>query len=159
MQKLIDQYFKVLQHLLTGLLVLLLIPVFLQVFSRFIPIIPRYLWTEELARFAFVWIILLGSSIAVRDQSHFHVDVLPRFSSSIEHILRLLLLGVMLLLAFVFAIGGYQFAHFGSTQHSEIAGLPMWTIYLAWPIAGFSWILFLTEQVYHHFLRNQKTNL
>ena len=159
MQKLIDQYFKVLQYLLTGLLVLLLIPVFLQVFSRFIPIIPRYLWTEELARFAFVWIILLGSSIAVRDQSHFYVDVLPTFSPVVENLLRLVLLGVLLLFAFVFAFGGLEFVRFGLTQHSEIAGMPMWVIYVAWPIAGFSWIVFLTEQVHRHFLHRQKSNI
>lgn len=151
MQHLIDRYFRLLQQLLTGLLVLLLVPVLIQVLSRFIPFIPRYIWTEEIARFAFIWIILIGSSIAVRDQSHFHVDVLPRLSAGREHLLRLLLLMFMLLLAIVFIVGGFQFAVFGSTQSSEISGLPMLTIYIAWPIAGISWAVFLVEQVYEYF--------
>jgi len=48
-------------------------------------------------------------------------------------------------------VGGYQFARFGATQHSEIAGLPMLAIYIAWPLAGLSWILFIVEQIYQHF--------
>ena len=35
------------------------------------------LLTEEAARFCFVWIIMIGSMIAVRDRSHFDVDLLP----------------------------------------------------------------------------------
>lgn len=151
MKTIIHQYFKALQFLLTSLLIILTIPLLLQITSRFISFIPRYIWTEEIARFAFIWIIMIGSSIAVRDQSHFHVDVLPTFSKRIEHFLRIVLLICMLLLAAVFILGGYQFAQFGATQHSEIAGLPMLTIYIAWPIAGFSWLLFLIEQVYDHF--------
>lgn len=157
MRHLIHQYFKLLQWLLTSMLVLLLIPVLIQVLSRFIPFIPRYIWTEEIARFAFIWIILIGSSIAVRDQTHFHVDLLPRFSAEREHILRILLLMFMLLLAIVFVIGGYQFALFGATQASEISGLPMLTIYIAWPIAGLSWIVFLVEHLYLQFHNQQKS--
>lgn len=157
MSTFIARYFKFLQVVLTSMLILLLVPVLLQVIARFVPFIPRYIWTEEVARFAFIWIILIGSSIAVRDQTHFHVDVLPRFSPKREHYLKIILLVLMLLLALVFVIGGYQFARFGSTQHSEIAGLPMLTIYIAWPLAGLSWILFLIEQIYQHFAQQQKS--
>lgn len=150
-----DQYFKLLKWLLTAMLILLLIPVLLQVISRFVPFIPRYIWTEEIARFAFVWIIMIGSSIAVRDQSHFHVDVLPKLSAKRESLLRIILLICMLLLAIVFVLGGYQFAKFGATQQSEISSLPMLSIYIAWPLAGISWVLFLIEQIYQHFLQQQ----
>jgi TRAP-type C4-dicarboxylate transport system permease small subunit len=34
---------------------------------------------------------------------------------------------------------------FGWDQLSEIAELPMWMIFIAWPIAGATWILFLGE--------------
>ncbi|MEM6631907.1 MAG: TRAP transporter small permease [Bacteroidota bacterium] len=156
MQVFLNRYFLFLQKTLSGLLILLLIPVLLQVFSRLIPFIPRYIWTEELARFAFVWIIMLGSSVAVRDQSHFYVDLLPNSWSKYGHLLRLVGFVFMLLLALVFLIGGYYFTQFGATQHSEIAGLPMWVIYIAWPLAGLSWILFLVEQVYQEF-RSRET--
>lgn len=155
MQTFIDRYFRLLQSLLTGMLVLLVVPVLIQVLSRFVPFIPRYIWTEEMARFAFIWIILIGSSVAVRDQSHFHVDVLPKLSARFEQVLRLLLLLCMLLFAIVFMVGGFQFTLFGATQSSEISGLPMLTIYIAWPLAGLSWTFFLVEQVYQYFSQQQ----
>lgn len=151
MKNFIQKYFEVLQLLLTLMLMLLLIPVFLQVLSRFLPFVPRYIWTEEIARFAFIWVIMLGAMVAVRENTHFKVDFLPSLSPVWERRLELILLILLLLMSLVFLVGGWQFALFGSTQLSEIAGLPMLAIYLAWPIAGFSWILFLLEQVYDHF--------
>lgn len=151
MRKLINLYFHFLKHVLTGMIILLIVPVFLQVISRFVSFIPRYIWTEEIARFAFIWIILIGATVAVRDHTHFKVDLLPHFGIKTERALHLLLLILMLILAFVFVIGGWQFARFGATQSSEISGLPMLTIYIAWPLAGLSWVLFLAEQIYDHF--------
>ena len=151
MRRAIDLYFQLLKILLTGMITLLVIPVLLQVLSRFIGFIPRYIWTEEIARFAFIWVIMLGATVAVRDKTHFTIDILPRFKPSIENAIKIILLIAMLLMAIVFIIGGIQFAKFGATQLSEISELPMITIYIAWPIAGFSWLVFLVEQVYEHF--------
>jgi len=47
----------------------------------------------------------------------------------------------------IFVTYGYQFAKFGSIQTSEIAGLPMLSIYIAWPLAGLTWLVFLGEKV------------
>ncbi len=151
MRTLIQKYFEFLQLLLTLMLMLLTIPVLLQVLSRFLPIIPRYIWTEEVARFAFIWVIMLGAMVAVREKTHFKVDLLPNLGAVWERSIKLVLLVLMLLISIVFLIGGWQFAQFGATQYSEISGLPMLAIYIAWPIAGASWILFLIEQVYDHF--------
>ena len=45
-------------QLLTGLLsfsvAILIIPVSLQIFSRYTDLIPSYIWTEEMARFLFI---------------------------------------------------------------------------------------------------------
>lgn len=153
----LDRYFRLLQHLLTAFLVVLLVPVLLQVLSRLVPFIPRYIWTEELARFAFVWIILIGSSVAVRDQGHFFVDILPSLPKRYEHLIRLVGYSCMFFLAIIFIWEGYAFTQFGFTQQSEIASLPMWTIYIAWPLAGMSWMLFLIEKVYDEFLNPANT--
>ncbi|MBW1995592.1 MAG: TRAP transporter small permease subunit, partial [Deltaproteobacteria bacterium] len=77
MRKLVDGYYRLLKVLLASLMGLLMIPVGLQIFARYIGLIPRYIWTEEMARFCFIWIILIGSMIAVRDGTHFSVDLLP----------------------------------------------------------------------------------
>jgi TRAP-type C4-dicarboxylate transport system permease small subunit len=45
----------------------------------------------------------------------------------------------------VFVWWGIEFVRFGWDQLSEIAELPMWTIFVAWPVAGITWMLFLGE--------------
>ena len=49
---------------LTGLLALsvavIIIPVTLQMISRYTALIPAYIWTEEMARFLFIWMIMIG---------------------------------------------------------------------------------------------------
>ena len=158
MRKIIETYFQLLQLLLTIMLMVLVVPVFLQVVSRFVPFVPRYIWTEEIARFAFIWVIMLGATVAVRENTHFKVDLLPEFTPAVERGLKLFMLILLLLLSLVFLLGGWQFALFGSTQQSEISGLPMLSIYIAWPVAGFSWLLFLVEQLYDHFDEQNELN-
>jgi len=145
-RKILDGYYRLLQVALTLLMTALLVPVTLQILSRYTGLIPRYIWTEEIARFCFIWIVMVGAMIAVRDGTHFDVDVLPKGSPKVEAGLRLFVHLAMLLASLIFVTYGYQFAKFGSIQHSEIAGLPMLSIYIAWPLAGLTWIAFLGEK-------------
>ena len=145
-EKILGGYYRLLQILLTVLMAGLLIPVVLQILSRYTGLIPRYIWTEEIARFCFIWIVMIGAMIAVRDGTHFDVDILPKLKPKTEAALRLFTHIAMLAVALIFVTYGYQFAKFGSIQTSEIAGLPMLTIYIAWPLAGVTWMAFLGEK-------------
>ena len=55
MKTLIDFYFKLLNWLLVATVAILVVPVTMQVVSRFTGLIPSYIWTEELSRFLFIW--------------------------------------------------------------------------------------------------------
>jgi TRAP-type C4-dicarboxylate transport system permease small subunit len=146
LKKIIDLYYRLLQVVITGLMLALIVPVAMQILSRYTGLIPRYIWTEEIARFCFIWIVMIGAMIAVRDGTHFDVDVLPKGSVRAQAISRLFVHFAMLLAALIFVIYGYQFAQFGAIQRSEIASLPMLTIYIAWPLAGLTWLIFLAEK-------------
>ena len=45
----------------------IIVPVTLQIFSRFTDLIPPYIWTEELARFLLVWMVMIGAMMGVRE--------------------------------------------------------------------------------------------
>ena len=146
MRSVINGYYRLLQRLLTVLMALLIVPVCLQIFSRFFSFVPRYIWTEEIARFCFIWIILIGSMVAVRDGSHFAVDLLPQPRTARgEAIARLFVDAMIFLVAVIFIVWGWPLVKFGLLQESEIAELPMVTIYAAWPVAGLTWVVFLAE--------------
>ncbi len=130
------------------LLGVMLVPVTLQIVSRYTGWIPKYIWTEEVARFCFVWLIMLGSVIAVRDGSHFEVDLLPVPDDPRKAARgRLLVSGLMLVLALAFAWFGVEFTRFGAAQQSEMSGINMASIYVSFPVAGLSWCLFLLEKI------------
>ena len=151
MRTFIDRYYRFLKLLLTVLMAGLLIPVSLQIFSRYTGFIPRYIWTEELARFCFIWIVLVGAIIGVRDGTHFTADFLPHPASKrVEALIRMFSDSVVFLVALIFVIWGWPLLQFGLMQESEMAELPMVFIYAAWPIAGISSILFLIERFGEH---------
>ena len=151
MRKFIDLYDRFLKALLTGLMALLLVPVTLQILSRYTGLIPRYIWTEELARFCFIWIVLVGATIAVREGTHFTADFLPHPKSHrLEAVARMFADFVVLLVALIFVVWGWPLVKFGLLQESEMAELPMVWIYAAWPIAGLTSVLFLGERFAAH---------
>lgn len=148
-KRLIDGLYRGLQILLTLLMGLLLVPVCMQILSRFVDVIPRYIWTEEAARLAFIWIIMLGSMIAVRDGTHFDLEVLPLPKTprgrALMRVVRHLM---MLLVALIFVWFGYEFSLFGYNQESELTGLNMLAIHIAWPLAGVAYTIFLFEKLW-----------
>lgn len=139
-------YAALLSHLLALSVAILIIPVTLQIVSRHTDLIPSYIWTEEMARFLFIWTVMIGAMIGVRESTHFEVDLLPQMGPRGEAVARILgRLGV-LALALVFVWAGIQFTRFGWYRISELAELPLWLIHIAWPIMGLTWLVFLGEQ-------------
>ena len=53
----------------------------------------------------------------------------------------------ILVMAVVFVIAGIEFTRFAWYRTSELAELPLWMIHVAWPVAGFTWIVFAGEQI------------
>jgi TRAP-type C4-dicarboxylate transport system permease small subunit len=139
--------YRFLKLAITLLMGLLIVPVSLQIFSRYVGFIPRYIWTEEVARLCLIWIIMLGAIIAVRDGTHFDLDVLPRPKTSRGMAAaRLVTHAGIAVVALTFLVFGWRFALFGFDQSSELTGLNMATIHIAWPFAGLAMLLFLAEK-------------
>lgn len=146
-QRFTAAYAWILSQLLVLTLVVLIVPVTLQIFSRYTTFVPTYIWTEELARFVFIWTIMLGAIMGVRESAHFDCDVWPETGPRVDAFGRLLGRIGVLLTAMVFVWAGIEFTRFGWNRQSELGDLPLWTIHLAWPVAGVSWIVFLGEQM------------
>ena len=86
--------------------------------------------------------------IAMRDGTHFAVDLLPPPKTNRGKALTNLFVDfIILLVALIFIIWGWPLVKFGLLQESEMAELPMVFIYMAWPLAGLTWLLFLGERL------------
>jgi TRAP-type C4-dicarboxylate transport system permease small subunit len=137
----------VLSILLVITVAVLIIPVSLQIFSRYTELIPSYIWTEEMARFLFIWTIMIGAMIGVREGTHFEVDMWPRLAPRPAAAVRLVSRLGVLIIAVVFVVTGIEFTRFAFNRTSELAELPLWMIHVAWPLTGASWLLFCGEQI------------
>ena len=143
MQKFLDGYYRLLDWLLAATVGILIVPVTLQIVARFTDLIPHWIWTEEMARFLFIWMVMLGAMVGIRDGSHFDVDVWPELKPKANALLRIVGNVFVLAFALVFIWYGIKFVQFGWSQNSELAELPMAFIFVSWPLAGLTWILFL----------------
>jgi TRAP-type transport system small permease protein len=144
-KRFLDGYHRLLTWLMAATVAILIVPVTLQIISRYTALIPSWIWTEELSRFLFIWMIMLGSMVGVREGTHFVVDVWPQLSPRAAAKLQMVANFFVLVFALVFVGWGVQFVRFGWDQASELAEMPMVFIFSAWPIAGLTWLLFLGE--------------
>jgi len=139
----LESFCAVLRVLLAVLVGTLVIPVAMQVIARYTGIIPVYLWTEELATFIFVWVVMIGSVLAVWEGTHFDVHVLP---DSENPLILLIQKSIVFLLVggfgFLFAWYGIDYAKFGGIQHSVMMNANLMVTHITVPLAGLFWGIF-----------------
>ena len=109
----------------------------------FIQVIFRYLldyslsWSEELSRFAFIWLCFLGTAYLVLGNRHLRVtiveDIVPR---GVRVALRVLQYLAALFCTAIFLDGGVDIAGNEWRQLSPALQLPMGYVYLIIPIAA-----------------------
>lgn len=145
MKAFLDLWHRILTWLMAASVAILLVPVCLQIFSRYTELIPRYIWTEEMSRFLFIWMVMLGAMIGLRERLHFDVDLWPQLPARADAVLRIIANVFVLVFTGIMIYWGIEFTRFGWKQTSELADLPMWMIFIAWPLTGITWLMFLIE--------------
>ena len=119
MRRLINGYYNLLTVLLGVSVALLVLPVTLQMIARFTALIPSWIWTEEMARFLFIWMVMLGAMIGVRDGTHFDVDLWPELAPRTNAMFRLVSTAFVLVFALILIILVIEFGR-GSLRDKVI---------------------------------------
>lgn len=147
--RLLETFCQGLRILLGCLMASLAIPVSMQVISRYTGIIPTYLWTEELATFIFVWVVMIGSMVAVWEGTHFDVVVTPDAKSPLGMLLQKCVVYVFVgIFAVLFAWYGIEYAKIGAIQSSVMMRANLLWTYITVPIAGAVWAVFIAYRLY-----------
>jgi TRAP-type transport system small permease protein len=103
-----------------------------------------------------VWVVFLEASLGVKERRHFYVNFLPdNLPPAVETAVNLIYYALMYLIALIFTGYGYRFFMGGAGQHSQIIGFNLGWIYVTVPLAGVSWLLFLTENLITDFFRKE----
>lgn len=110
--------------------------VLLQVLMRYLFAYPNP-WSEEVSRYCFIWLSLLGASLAVEHRAHFRFDqvtgkLAPRAKKAVEAFATAVVLGLALLL-----IGtGIALMDLTVGERSPALNLPVALVYAAAPVSG-----------------------
>lgn len=134
-----------LELLVIAVMVVLVVDVLWQVFTRFILKDPST-WSEELAVFMLIWVSLLGAAVALNRGAHLGIDYfvgkLPPRKRLYTEIFAFLC--VALFSFTVMILGGIELVR--STlrlgQQSPALGIQVGYVYLAIPISGFFLVLY-----------------
>lgn len=127
---------KIVIYLCIVMFVMVIVSCSLQVFTRYV-INAALPWTEELARFTFVWMSLLGGSICVKHKSHAVVTALVNWLPTGIRSKILLVADVLVLSgAILMIMEGWKMVTATGRQLSPAMYLPMSYVYLSVPLSG-----------------------
>lgn len=137
---------KTLETLVFFLFALMTVLTFAQVFTRFFLNISLS-WSEELARFTFVWLIFTASILTYGEKIHIGVDVLTsKLTGMTSHVVQLVSRVCVLLFCTAVVLGALEFLPVTNMQVSPACGILMSHVYVSIPISmGFMAIITIKE--------------
>jgi len=134
---------RVLQYSCQFLLLSLVTVLFIQVLFRFVFRHP-FPWAEEIGRYLFVWLSILGMVLAVERKAHFKVDFIANRLSSkkqlfLDHSLRI----IMSLFLVILIFESINLTIIGNSQFSATLKMPFSYLFIIMPISFSAMCLFL----------------
>lgn len=152
MDKVIMGLERILATFCVVLCVGLVISVVWQVFSRYVLNDPSTV-TDELARFLFIWVGLVGAAYGLAKKRHLAIDLLliklennPKNYKALQMFINIVSL---LFISIVMCYGGGKLviSTIAAGQISPVLGIEMGLVYLALPISGLFMIVFLIRDI------------
>ena len=130
----------------------ILLTMVLQIFFRYVLSAPLT-WTEELARYLYIWACWFGAPVAMRRGNHVAISVLAeRFPRQIAQVVTLILHLVALFFLFELTYQGVLLALRSHTVRAITLPIPWSMIYLAAPISATAMILETAEAIRRLFM-------
>lgn len=118
----------------TALVICMTVIIFLEVIFRYTEV--KAPWTEELARYMFVWMIYLGCSAAIKLRKHLKIDAVQLlFSEKVNFVLDIISNVVFLIFCGILIYNGADLLYkIGFIQHqaSPAMHLPMIIPHASW---------------------------
>ncbi|RFU70121.1 TRAP transporter small permease [Peribacillus saganii] len=128
------------RYLLAALLMLMsgliIFQVIIRFSARYIDLtLPR--WTEEIARYSMVWLVLLGAALAVRYSALIGMEAIAeRLSPNAQRVLRGITIVISMVFYVILTVYGFEMLSHVSAQLSPGAKISMAIPYAALPVGG-----------------------
>ena len=144
LEKLLSKVRAVLYGFSCIAMMIMLITIFSQVISRYLfNYTPE--WSEELARYLFVYVVFLGSSLIMGESGHLAVEFLPsRYKgTAFGKFLAILSLVCGYLFVLILLVQGAKMTEVMTFQESPGLGISMSYIYAVIPVSAVLMMLYL----------------
>jgi TRAP-type transport system small permease protein len=139
---------QVLRHVLALLMLVIVASVGAGVFFRYVLGTPLF-WSDEVARFALVWITFLGAAVLMfAEGGHITVEfLLTRTGAPARRVMELIADLIVLIISGVVVIGSY-FWMFARYEHlSSALNIPMGYVYVSIPLGAMLGVLVVGRRV------------
>ena len=115
----------------------------LQVLSRYVLAHP-FSWTEEVARFAFIWWSFLGAAYVVRLNGHLGMDILVKvLPRKLRTAAQRLVFAITLGFACLVTYQGVKITYLQAGQEADLVPISMAWIYSVVPFTGIIMVIYL----------------
>jgi len=112
--------YKTMRFLIIVLMISITTLILLQILFRFIGI--QSMWTTELVRFLFVFLVFFGSSLAISTQEHIIIrSLIDRFSEKIQALLYIVVQLMILIFLYLFLKGNVSLVN--STKGASLTSI------------------------------------
>ncbi|WP_040984433.1 TRAP transporter small permease [Oceanobacillus jeddahense] len=140
----VESIFKYITVFLMGVII---VTVTLQIVAREIIYFPVS-WTQEVAKYSFIWMSLIGAALGIRNLSHVSIDVIVnKLPPKIEKFIQYFIEVSIILLMTVLLVQSFRFSLSAAGQTSPIIGVPMSVVYVALIVFSILSILFAFEKI------------
>ena len=137
-------------------LLIMIAVVFLQTFCRFV-IFQSLTWSEELSRYLFVVVIVLGVNLATTDHLFVRIEIIDNYLGKTgKFLLDIIRKFVAIYVSAIFIYSGYELVKVGSYQISPAMSVPMSLLYATIFLGFVLNLIAVYIDTYEHFIKEEK---
>lgn len=141
MNKFVDSLFKGIEILIAVFLGVMIVLVFMNVVLRYI-FNTGFVWSEEIARLCFIYLVYLGAIGAARDNRHLLIDsVLVKLPDIAQKLVYVAIQGCIVWLMGIVSAGSWGLMMQNLNDRWVATHFPTWLVYAAGLVMGVSIII------------------
>jgi TRAP-type C4-dicarboxylate transport system permease small subunit len=135
------------EFLSCALFLVMCISVALGVLARFFDL--ALVWTDELARYSFIWSVLLGTVVVFKQKKHIAVDFMESvFPEKMTKVIHVLIHVALLILFLILLRYGWMLTQQTWNVPTTSLEIPTGLVYLAVPVSSFLLCLYTVIELY-----------
>ncbi len=150
---------RILNFLCQFLLAVIIVVISYSVIMRYVLNRPPA-WAEELSRFTFIWVVMLGAIVVTREGSHIEFTILvDRLPARLAFIIRTVNQVLMLGFCGVMVWQGARIYPIVAEAASPTFAISMGWIYVAIPVGGVLMAVYLLERLIRSFIGEAESGM